>query len=653
MKKSVIIVAALLFVTRLFAVTEEEAMEYFKRCILELDPIEGFYSVEYRGNGHAVFGDAWSQFSQTTLLRDMYIVKMNEQRDGRYLVCVGNTAEQNWDYYWVLENIGTTSAYKFYMLNKNNEIVQSCQVVLNNGINFTASLSNLRASGSGNITAGGGGEFQINFIKSFPTNEMYKAAIQAELSKNYNYSSGTAFALKDGYFVTNYHVYDDNKYALVKGFDNRTLRAYFVAGDEKNDLAVFQIRDNQFAGFNNIPYDISAQTADIGEEVWTIGYPLTLYLGDEAKYTKGEISALSGSSGEGDNIVTNDSRFYQITTPITQGNSGGPLFDESGSIIGITSSGWSSLNNVNYALKSKSLLTLLERAGLHHVIPTDNSIREFKQKDRIKMVKPFVFRVICYNNKDVEAELFQDVSELIKQDSIVPEQHSGQFEQCDTILTMDEKTIFVKILNISGNAIMYKDLSKQDERVQAIDTSDIQVIIFANGVRQTYHDLKHGTLSADTFEKKETTLLSLQGNTYYYGNKELSKKEYIDIIKTCDAAWDRYNTKMPKVGIAIFSIGTVSLIGGVIYHACSPRNHGIFSGIRTADQKAANWIMAFGGSVLVSGIVITIIGDSKKRTAYQEYNNDVLNRKRMNDNRPDRFINLQVCQNGIGISFRF
>jgi S1-C subfamily serine protease len=72
----------------------------------------------------------------------------------------------------------------------------------------------------------------------------------------------------------------------------------------------------------------------------------------EPKFTRGEINSLSG--------IKDDARFFQISAPIQPGNSGGPLMDRSGNVIGIIELTARNLQNVNYALKSAHLLTFLK-----------------------------------------------------------------------------------------------------------------------------------------------------------------------------------------------------------------------------------------------------------------------------------------------------
>ena len=654
----ILIIVATAWLTSLFAVTEQEARNYFQRCILSLDPIEGCYSVEYRGSGESanasfVSGSAWwSAFAETTLKKDVYIVKMNENRDGKFLICLGDTKKENWQYYYVLERIGTTNAYKFLTFNKDNNIIQSCHVYMENNFRFVVNYNKKDASGYVSALGGGGHvdgyEFQLSFVKSFPTAEMYASAKREEIKENYAYNSGTAFALNDGYFATNYHVYEGKKYAIAKGLNNNTYRAFYIAGDEANDIAIFQIRDNNFTGFDNIPYSISSSTADIGEEVWTLGFPQTNLLGDEIKYTKGEISALSGSSSDGNSLKTNDIRLYQITTPITHGNSGGPLFDEIGQLIGITSYGWKDMDNINYAIKSHLLIALLESAGLRNVMPSGNQLKGEKQKDQIKKVKPFIFQVVCYDNKELENEFFKaSIAEEKRENeakNLIASQATNKDVNmsCDTIITIDGRKVLCEITNVTSSAIMYKDILTSDENVQTISKSEIQTIIFANGVRQEYkytptpsQPMASQPISQD---KERIDPIYKNGKTYYYNGREMQGLQYELFLKEhCPDAYDQYKSGIRRVkgGSATLGVGAgLLLIGGICYGA--------------GETPAGFGILMAGTAATVAGIPVLCVGIKMKNTAYKTFNDNCHNAYR-----PDRYINLQVCQNGIGLSFTF
>ena len=599
-----------------FAVTEQQARDYYKNCILNLDPIEGCYAVEFIGQGSKVFIDLNWNISKSwwnkreAALNDVYIVPYN----GNFIVCYGNTEEQDWGMYFILERIGETNAYKMFLCDGVDNIHASCHTVLeNNGQSFTATFID------------GDEQISFNFIKSFPTLSMYENAKQEERIDNY--SQGTAFALQDNYFVTNYHVYDKNKFAIVKGLDNKTYRAYYVAGDEANDLAIFQIRDNDFSGFKNVPYSIASSTAEIGEEAWTLGFPLTGILGDEVKYSKGEISSLSGSSSDGDNIKTNDTRFYQITTPITHGNSGGPLFGESGQLIGITSNGWTNLNNVNYAIKSQFLLALLESAGLRPMAPNGKKLYGQSQKDKIRLVKPYIFRVICYNNKDIERDLMDDnLEETLVNESIAK-------KPCDTIMLHNGKQLLAIIEQVTNDSVIYKGIEQSDDKPQSIEKVLVKAIIYSNGIYENYNVV--------STEKEEIVPpMYRAGRTYYYNGKTYIGSSYQDfLLNNCTQAYIQYKTGKRSVvlGSVIGGISAGVLVGGSALAASKK------------GRAGAVILCAFGAVGTGVGLITIGIGISKQRTAYKVFNEECHNKHES----LKKDIQLQMCYNGIGISVSF
>ena len=93
------------------------------------------------------------------------------------------------------------------------------------------------------------------------------------------------------------------------------------------------------------------QGVNVGENVFAMGYPRPGLQGEEVKVTDGIISSKTG--------FQNDNKTYQISAPIQPGNSGGPLFDNSGNLIGLTNSGIPSGDNVGYAIKISNLNNLL------------------------------------------------------------------------------------------------------------------------------------------------------------------------------------------------------------------------------------------------------------------------------------------------------
>jgi V8-like Glu-specific endopeptidase len=158
--------------------------------------------------------------------------------------------------------------------------------------------------------------------------------------------------------------------------------AYF-----NNDVALLKIEDDKFKGLNNIPYAIK-EKSDVGSNVFTIGYPLNDVMGTNYKVTDGIISSNSG--------IADDVRYYQISVPLQPGNSGGPLFNKEGNVIGITTARLNSkavgtqIQNVNYAIKSSYLLNLYNMIPNSAKLNTTSTLATKSLQDQVKVFKNYV-----------------------------------------------------------------------------------------------------------------------------------------------------------------------------------------------------------------------------------------------------------------------
>ena len=113
-----------------------------------------------------------------------------------------------------------------------------------------------------------------------------------------------------------------------------------------------------------------------------MGYPELSYLGEEIKVTDGIISSKSGYQGD----ITS----YQISAPVQPGNSGGPLFDSSGNLVGIINAGIPSMQNVGYAIKVSYLTNLIEASPEAIQLPSSNKLSGLSLADKVKKVSPYV-----------------------------------------------------------------------------------------------------------------------------------------------------------------------------------------------------------------------------------------------------------------------
>jgi S1-C subfamily serine protease len=172
--------------------------------------------------------------------------------------------------------------------------------------------------------------------------------------------SGTGFFItKDGYLLTNHHVVEGARDISIMT-DKGVLRAKVVKVDKKNDLAVLKV-EGKFAA---LPL-LSSRKVGLGEKVFTVGFPRPKVQGFSPKFTDGVISSLAG--------IQDDPRDFQISVPVQPGNSGGPLMDQYGNVIGVIVSKLSAKylllknrgnvdlpENVNYAIKGTFALGFLE-----------------------------------------------------------------------------------------------------------------------------------------------------------------------------------------------------------------------------------------------------------------------------------------------------
>ncbi len=135
-------------------------------------------------------------------------------------------------------------------------------------------------------------------------------------------SQGTAFVINpDGYLITNVHVVKDEEAVDVILGDKR-YKATVLSLDTKHDLALLQIKAK---GLTSLPLTDS-NAAKIGQEVRAFGFPMASVLGDGIKVTRGTISG----------IETRDtSKILQIDAAVNHGNSGGPLVNEKGEVVGV------------------------------------------------------------------------------------------------------------------------------------------------------------------------------------------------------------------------------------------------------------------------------------------------------------------------------
>lgn len=201
--------------------------------------------------------------------------------------------------------------------------------------------------------------------------------------------TGTGFFLSSkGYIVTNQHVIDGAKsikITSINGDINTSYTASVEVSDAQNDLAILKITDVFTAP--TIPYTFKFSLAPIGGQCWVLGYPLIQTMGNEIKLTNGLISSTSGFNG---NIVQ-----YQISVPVQPGNSGGPVFDVNGNIIGIVQAKHNQAENVSYAIKATYLRNLIDMLPSPVQLPRTNLLTGKSFTKQIELASKCVVLIIC------------------------------------------------------------------------------------------------------------------------------------------------------------------------------------------------------------------------------------------------------------------
>jgi S1-C subfamily serine protease len=169
----------------------------------------------------------------------------------------------------------------------------------------------------------------------------------------------------------------------IQGDFSTAYTARVVLEDRNNDLALLSIDDARFTGLGTVPYLFQGKSVDVGTSIFVLGYPLRASMGDEIKLTNGIISSKSGFQG--------DATSYQISAPVQPGNSGGPLFDAQGNLVGIVNAKHEGAENVSYAVKASYLLSLIERMNKPPVLPTVSKIAGKPLTEQVKVVRKFTY----------------------------------------------------------------------------------------------------------------------------------------------------------------------------------------------------------------------------------------------------------------------
>lgn len=205
--------------------------------------------------------------------------------------------------------------------------------------------------------------------------------------------TGTGFVISNaGHIVTNNHVIKDCVGEILGNFVGESATPLrVVSSDETNDLALLQAQGK----FTQVGVIRGGTGIHSGDPVVAIGFPFHGLLTSDLTVTTGIVSSLSG--------ILNDSRFMQISAPVQPGNSGGPLLDTSGHIVGVVAEKLNALKiakatgsipeNINFAIKSGALRDFLDNNVVS--FRTADSTSEMKTSEIASSARAYTILISC------------------------------------------------------------------------------------------------------------------------------------------------------------------------------------------------------------------------------------------------------------------
>lgn len=216
-------------------------------------------------------------------------------------------------------------------------------------------LEKVADRGSLTLQTGSSGAAKLSYNEIFQKCSPSVVGIKSfdgKSSDSYSWGSGIVVS-SDGYILTNTHVIDEGERATVQLYDGSTCAAKLVAADSQSDVAILKIEKT---GLTPAVF-ASSKNIRTGDEVCAIGNPLSPDY--SLTMTSGIISATSREVSYNGAVM----KLLQTDTSINEGNSGGPLFNDRGQVIGITNmkivSSFSNIEGIGFAIPSDTLQSIV------------------------------------------------------------------------------------------------------------------------------------------------------------------------------------------------------------------------------------------------------------------------------------------------------
>lgn len=201
--------------------------------------------------------------------------------------------------------------------------------------------------------------------------------------------SGSGFAIDRSHILTNAHVVEGARTIKVAS-EKMTTAAELVFTDPRNDIALLRV-DRELGASARFR---DAFDVHLGEDIVVLGFPLQGLLGTGPQATGGNVSSLCG--------IGNDVSVLQFTAPIASGNSGGPILDASGLVVGLVHAslnldrirqGGNNAENINFGVKAPIVRTFLATTGIDIAVASDTATRS--RADIVREARNYIYRILC------------------------------------------------------------------------------------------------------------------------------------------------------------------------------------------------------------------------------------------------------------------
>lgn len=265
---------------------------------------------------------------------------------------------------------------------------------------LTALIVSIVASSVTPKTAGN----QFEILKKDISTLEHKARIQAREINNLKQKDaaatsieipytkgGTGFMIDgNGFIVTNNHVIEKSNNVAVQNNEGKEFIAKVVYTDPAKDIAILKIDDTDFKALPGVPYSFSKKAGLLAEPIFTLGYPR-----EEIQYDQGYLSSRTGYNG--------DTLSFQIGISANRGNSGSPILNQNGEVMGILNGRQKDVTGSAFAIRSRNILSAIDE--LRQKPNSDSTVKNIKLNTK---------NTLAGLNRTQQAKKIQDYIYMVK-----------------------------------------------------------------------------------------------------------------------------------------------------------------------------------------------------------------------------------------------